>query len=115
MFPGRTYGFENRKKYQNQDVTEKVGTLLDNKNNKNMNSNFLKITKEDVKGALISAGFMALIAVLIYIKELGSIWAIDWKDLSNVAIMAGIVYLISVAKNFLTTADGKFLGLVKWK
>lgn len=115
MFPGRTYGFGNKKNYQDQDVTEEVGTLLENKNNNNMKSNFFKITKEDVKGALISACFMALIAILIYVKEQGSIWALDWKELANVGIMAGIVYLISVFKNFLTTADGKFLGLVKWK
>lgn len=102
-------------KYPNFDITEEVGILLGNKNNTNMKSNFLNITKEDVKGALISAVFMALIAILIYIKELGSIWAIDWKYLANVGIMAGIVYLISVSKNFLTTTDGKFLGLVKWK
>lgn len=111
----RTYGLEVKKKYQDQDVTEEVGTLLDKKDNHFMKSNLFNITKEDVKGALISACFMAFVAVLIYIHELGSIWAIDWKDLANVGIMAGIVYLISVCKNFLTTADGKFLGLVKWK
>jgi len=80
-----------------------------------MNSTLFNITKEDVKGAFVSAGLMAIIAILMYIQQLGSIWLIDWKNLADVAIMAGIVYLISVSKNFLTTKDGNFLGLIQWK
>ena len=80
-----------------------------------MKSTLFNITKEDVKGALVSAGFMAIIAILIYIKDLGSIWLIDWKDLADVFIMSLIVYFISISKNFFTTKDGKFLGLIQWK
>jgi len=80
-----------------------------------MNSTLFNITKEDIKGALVSAGFMVIIAILVYVQKLGSIWLIDWKDLVDVAFMAGIVYFISVSKNFLTTKDGNFLGLIQWK
>ena len=80
-----------------------------------MNSKFLNVTTEDLKGALVSASFMAVIAILIYIQDLGSIWLIEWKDLADVAIMSLIVYFISISKNFLTTEEGKFLGIVQWK
>ncbi len=78
-------------------------------------SKLFKINTEDVKSALVSAVFMSLIAVLLYVKELGSIWAIDLKEMANVGVMAGIVYLISIGKNFLTNSEGKFVGAIKIK
>ena len=97
----------------NNDVTEEIGELLFN-NNKYM-GNLFEITKEDVRGALVSATFMAVTAILVYVYEQGSIWALDFAELVNVGVMAAIVYLISIAKNFLTDSDGKFVGAVKIK
>ena len=78
-------------------------------------SGFFTWSKKDVYSALTSLVITVLIAVGVYITNVGSIWKIDWKTLVDIGIMAGIVAVVSILKSLLTTKEGKFAGLVKIK
>lgn len=73
----------------------------------------LKISWVNIKSALVYGGLWGLLAVFIKISEIGEISKLNWQDLLNVFIMAGIAIVIVLFKNLLTTDDGKFLGVVK--
>lgn len=60
----------------------------------------------NVKSALV----YGLLAVLMAIIANKSIFGLDWRVLVDTAVMG---VLVSFVKNFLTTNDGKFAGVVK--
>lgn len=78
-------------------------------------SNFFVWSMKDVYSALMSVLITVLIAVGVYVTNVGSIWKIEWKALVDIGVMAGIVAVVSMLKSLLTTKDGKFAGVVKIK
>lgn len=75
-----------------------------------MNSKYLTLIKKDYVKALITtilAAAIKFVHQLLADKDMFSITIADLKQLLNVAIVAGLGYLL---KNYLTTEDGKFLG-----
>jgi len=60
----------------------------------------------NVKSALV----YGLLAVLMAIIANKSIFGLDWRVLVDTAVMG---VLVSFVKNFLTTNDGNFVGVVK--
>ena len=79
-----------------------------------------KIDWANIKSAivygLLSSLVLGVLASLGYVLKLGNIWGIDWKELTNVGILAaigGFVAGISIIKNLLTTNSGKFLGITE--
>ena len=68
---------------------------------------------ENIKSALIYGLIVMLVAGLTYIVGLGDTSLIHLHDLINVLVMSGATVLISLLKNLLTTASGKFLGVIK--
>lgn len=60
----------------------------------------------NVKSALV----YGLLAVLMAIIANKSIFGLDWRILVDTAVMG---VLTSFVKNFLTTNDGNFVGVVK--
>lgn len=74
-------------------------------------SNMFKLNTSDFAKGLIVAVLAAVVAALAEALKMPNFdfLAYDWTTLLNVALTAGLAYL---AKNFLTTADGKFGGLL---
>lgn len=70
---------------------------------------------EMLKSALVSAVLMALVQVAGYIIGIGNIFAIDWKVMANMGVIALLTGLVSVVKNLLTTDNGNFAGIIKVK
>ena len=67
----------------------------------------------EVKRALSIGIITAIVAILLYIRELGSIFLVDWKVLADTGILALAGVFISSLQSFLTTKRGNFVGLVK--
>lgn len=66
-------------------------------------------SKDYIKGllvAMLSAGVQLLYTVM---SQGGSLFTVDWKNLLNVSIVAGLSYLI---KNFFSDHEGKFGGKI---
>jgi len=73
----------------------------------------LKLSWVNVKSALVYGGLWALLAVMVEIKAVGNIFALDWQALANVGVMAFIAFVIVLLKNLFTTDNGNFMGVVK--
>ena len=77
-----------------------------------MQSKIYGLVQSDfVKGAVVAIVSAVLVAVQSAIA-LGGVSAIDWHSVLNIAIVAGIAYLV---KNFFSTSDGAVLGIVGGK
>lgn len=74
-----------------------------------------KFSWTDFKGALVSGIIMALLAMCIYIMQIGNIFEIDTQNLINIGVMAGITSIVSLLKSTLTNDNGKFAGVVHVK
>lgn len=72
-------------------------------------STFLKLNLKDISGAIISA---VIVAVVGYLSTVASVTDIDFKQVLNIAFLAGIASLL---KAMGTTANGDFLGAIKVK
>lgn len=73
----------------------------------------LSLSWANIWSALVYGLLWGLLAVFIKISEIGNIFNLNWHDLLNVFIMAGIGFLIPIIKNLLTTDKGNFLGIIK--
>ncbi len=78
-------------------------------------SKLYTVSWKDIKGALVSGGIMALLTVLIVIKDAGSIMNLDWMNLLDVSIMAFITFIVSWIKSLFTDDAGKFVGKIQVK
>lgn len=90
------------------DATESVGqSILEIKLEKLkiMSSNFFALDQKDWWGVVVSA---VLVAILGYILKVGDVFALDWKSIVNVAVLAGAGRLL---ETLLTTSDGKVAGV----
>lgn len=78
-----------------------------------MKNGILKLNWENVKSALVYGLMWGILAIIIQIKEIGSIFNLDWYMLANVFVMALIGFVIPIIKNLFTTKSGNFLGVIK--
>ena len=74
-----------------------------------MLSNLFKLNLNDLYGAVISA---VIVAIVGYLGTVTNITDINFKEVLNVAFLAGIASLL---KALGTTANGNFLGAIKIK
>jgi hypothetical protein len=74
-------------------------------------SQLFKLNSSDFTRGLIVAVLAAVVAALAEALKMPNFdfLAYDWTTLLNVALTAGLAYL---AKNFLTTENGKFGGVL---
>lgn len=90
-------------------------------NSKNSMENGIgKINWINVKSALVN-GVCAMvlffvISVVASVLQHNSIFGIDWKDVIDKGVMAALAVfavMLSLFRNFFTTNDGNFAGVVK--
>lgn len=81
---------------------------------------FLKLNWTNLKSAAVYGVMSAAASVAFVvgsdILRHGSVYGIDWHaelDKGGVAIVGIIVTFVSVIKNLLTDAEGKFLGVIE--
>ena len=93
-------------KQENIDIYEEVvdEILLEKYKDKNM-SGIFKLAKENIYSAII----YGVLSVALYIISKGTVFGLDLKAIIDIGILA---ILTSFVKNFLTTSEGKFAGLV---
>lgn len=73
-------------------------------------SKFLSLEATDyIKGFIVAVLSAAVQIIHTFLSQGGSLELIDWKNLLNVSIVAGLSYLI---KNFFTDHEGKFGGKI---
>ena len=108
-----------KKVYEEFDKTEDFGDALQYQhyklNENNNMSKFFNWNLKDVVSALMSSLLMALIAVLGYVMQVGDIFGINLRTLTNIGVMAGLTGIVSLLKTLLTTSEGNFLGGVSIK
>ena len=75
----------------------------------------MNLTWVNVKGAIVSGVLMAILAMAVYIISTGDIFKIDYHDLANAGVLAGLTAVVSLIKSLLTTDSGNFLGVVNIK
>ena len=68
-------------------------------------SNIFSLNLKDVISSVISGGIVAL---LTFIGQSASIFAIDWQQALSITVLAMVASLL---KSFGTTTEGKFLGI----
>jgi hypothetical protein len=78
-----------------------------------MTNGVFTIDWEGVKSALVSVVLMALLSVLLYVIGVGDLWQLDMRSLVNIGVISLFTGIVSLIKNFLTSDEGKFLGLTK--
>ena len=78
----------------------------------NMNTLF-QVSWTNVKSALIYALLIAIVEGIGFIISAGSVFSVEWHGLVNAMVLPALVFIVSIIKNFLTTAKGNFVGVVK--
>ncbi len=76
-----------------------------------MSSKLFRLNVSDLWKGLVVAVFAA---VFVYLGDVFSlpgfdVMTFDWASVLNIALTAGVAY---VAKNLLTSEDGKFAGII---
>lgn len=67
----------------------------------------------NIKSALVYGVLSGLLAIASYAISIGDVFNLDLKVLINAGVFGFLVVVVSLIKNFLTNADGKFLGVIK--
>lgn len=70
---------------------------------------------EILKSALVSTVLMAVLAMAMYVLNLGDVFKIEVHSLVNVGVMALLTGVVSLIKSLLTDSEGKFVGKMKVK
>jgi hypothetical protein len=81
---------------------------------------YLTLTWSNVKSALIYGALVSLLTFAMAIGQdvldAGSLFLVDWSeslDRGGVAVVGVLFSVVSIIKNLLTNAQGKFLGVVE--
>lgn len=69
--------------------------------------------KSAIAYGLVTAFLVVLETAIESLITSGNLFAINWKELANTSILSGLVVVVSLIKNLLTTSAGNFLGLMK--
>lgn len=75
-------------------------------------SSFFTVNWAQIRSACVSIGLAVVLAVAVYIVGVGDIFAIEYKTLINIGVLAGLVGIIDLVKSLLTTKQGDFVGAV---
>jgi hypothetical protein len=86
-------------------------SIINNKNN--MENGIGKLDWANIKSALVYGLLWGVLAIVIYMIQIGDIYALNYRDLSNAGVYGVLGSLVSVLKNLLTTDKGNFVGAVK--
>lgn len=78
-----------------------------------MKNNIFSINWTNIKSAFISIVLTAVLAIAVYIVGVGDIFTLDAHKMANIGALSVLTGLISLIKSFLTTDNGRFLGLTK--
>lgn len=78
----------------------------------NTNSKLFTIDFTNIKGAIVSAIVVGILAVLLSVYNSGDIFTIDWKMTVNAGVLAAIG---SILKNLFTNDTGSFAGITQVK
>ena len=68
-----------------------------------------KITS--IKSALVSSFLMAILALAVYVLNLGDVFKIEIHSLVNVIVMSFLTGIVSFIKSMITSEDGKVVGV----
>jgi hypothetical protein len=71
----------------------------------------MTISWVQIKSGLISGLITAILATFVYIIGVGSVFNLNLHSMVNVFTLALLVSIVSWIKSFLTTSDGKALGV----
>lgn len=71
------------------------------------------LSKENIKSAIVYVIVTTLVAILLYILKVGSLFKINLHDLIDSGFMALTVGVSSLLKNLFTDNTGKFLYITK--
>ncbi len=94
------------------DKTEQVGQSMVEENYKlNENINMFTLSWINVKSALVYGLLSALVAVGIYAISIGDVFALNVHAIVNAFVFGFLGVFVSLIKNLLTDASGKFLGV----
>lgn len=108
------YNGDEKRIYERYDATDAVGQSLLKDNLKfNMQNGLFKVSKENVKSAVVYGLLWGLLVVLLQVQQAGSIFGLNWKEIADAGVLAVIAVAITLLKNLFTTNAGNFLGLVK--
>lgn len=78
-------------------------------------SKLFLINKKDIVSAVVSGLIMALLTILLAIKEAGSVMNLNWINILDMGIMAFITFVVSWIKSMFTDEAGKFVGKIQIK
>lgn len=106
--------FYNHKRIPEEtNFTEEVGSdLLVKQLNKYMQSGIFTLSWGNVRSALCSAIVTAVLGGAGYILGIGDVFKLDVHTLVNIGALAGLTAIVSLLKNFLTSNQGNFVGVV---
>lgn len=65
----------------------------------------------NLKSALVSAVLMAILAVLAFIVQQGSIFGLNVQQVANVFVISLFTAIVSFVKNSFTSPVGTFAGI----
>ncbi len=101
--------------FDDYDMTEAVGQSLleDNLKFKIMQNGLFTLSWVNVKSAIVYGLLWALLVVLVEVQQAGTIFGLDWKTIADAGVLGFIAVIVTLLKNFFTTKEGNFLGLVK--
>ena len=74
-----------------------------------LQSALFRLSRNDVVKGIVTAVMSAIVLAVYQMASEGGVSGIDWSSLMNVAVVAGLGYLV---KNFFSNEDGKFAGVV---
>lgn len=69
----------------------------------------------NIKSALVSAFVTALLGMAGYVIGLNDVYNINIHSLVNIGVLSLLTAIVSLLKNFLTSNNGEFLGVVNTK
>ena len=78
-------------------------------------SKIFRINLADFLRAVFLGIITAILVVLVEIKNVGSIYGLDWKTLLNDGIISLIASIASIIQSLLTTEKGNLVGAIKIK
>tara|TARA_R110000868_G_scaffold409745_1_gene695862 strand:+ start:1524 stop:1859 length:336 start_codon:yes stop_codon:yes gene_type:complete len=97
-----------------EEFTEVVGDkILSDNLNKNMQNGLFKVSWVNVKSALMSAVITAILGGAGYIIGVGSVFNLNIHSLVNIVSLSFLTAIVSLLKAFLTTQEGKLVGVVQ--
>lgn len=78
-----------------------------------MKNGLFKLEMENIKSSLVYGLLWGLLAIVVYMVQVGDVFALNWREVLNAGIFGFLGIAVSLIKNLLTTAEGNFMGVTK--